>query len=465
MVKHHVLLAAGLLALAGCANARQTSSGFIPDARPATDFVPAAEAHDEVTGPLTLDLCIGLALANNPDIAGGTAQAAAARHQADISAAQRWPTLSAVGSYGHHLNAQRLAPASGPNQPGAYGRDLFGGDLVLAVPLYTGGRISSEIRASDLLRRAADHELVRTWHELRFNITSVFYAILGQQHVAESVAFSHKVLGEHRKRVEELIGAQKAAKVDLLRTEVRLASLQQNLVQENNRLDILKRVLVNLVGLDGSSLEAGIEGDLVQPDAQEPEVDMAATLDAAYASRPDLLAARAATQAQTEELKAVRAGLWPDLSLQASYGLKALGHPSSAPAGSDDYEDVGQVGLVLDIPLFEAGRTRSAVRRERAKLVAQQQKLRKLELQIRLDIETAVLNMNSSLERVQATQTAIDQAQESLRIEREKYTQGKGTITDVLDAQSALVDSQTSYYRALADHSTARAQLQLATGQ
>jgi len=126
---------------------------------------------------------------------------------------------------------------------------------------------------------------------------------------------------------------------------------------------------------------------------------------------------------------------------------------------------VGQVGLVLDIPLFEAGRTRSAVRRERAKLVVQQQKLRKLELQIRLDIETAVLNMNSSLERVQATQTAIDQAQESLRIEREKYTQGKGTITDVLDAQSALVDSQTSYYRALADHSTARAQLQLATGQ
>jgi len=43
------------------------------------------------------------------------------------------------------------------------------------------------------------------------------------------------------------------------------------------------------------------------------------------------------------------------------------------------------------------------------------------------------------------------QAEESPRIEREKYDLGKGSITDVLDAQSALLDSQTNYYRALAD--------------
>ena len=60
---------------------------------------------------------------------------------------------------------------------------------------------------------------------------------------------------------------------------------------------------------------------------------------------------------------------------------------------------------------------------------------------------------------------AVEQARESLRIEREKYNLGKGAIVDVLDAQSAMLDSQTNYYRALADYNTAIAQFRLAVGQ
>jgi outer membrane protein TolC len=102
---------------------------------------------------------------------------------------------------------------------------------------------------------------------------------------------------------------------------------------------------------------------------------------------------------------------------------------------------------------------------QRAKLAAAQERLRKLELQIRLDVETALLNVNSSWERIEVTQKAIDQAMESFRIERLKYDLGKGAIVDVLDAQSALLESQTNYYRALADFHTAMAQLRLAMGE
>jgi outer membrane protein TolC len=82
-----------------------------------------------------------------------------------------------------------------------------------------------------------------------------------------------------------------------------------------------------------------------------------------------------------------------------------------------------------------------------------------------LDVETALLNIHSSQERIEAIQKAVEQGQESLRIERQKYELGKGAIVDVLDAQSALLESQTSYFRALADFHTALAQLRLATGE
>jgi outer membrane protein TolC len=135
------------------------------------------------------------------------------------------------------------------------------------------------------------------------------------------------------------------------------------------------------------------------------------------------------------------------------------------PAGTRDLEDAGWVGVVIDIPLFEGGRINANVREQRARLAASQERLRKLELQVRLDVETAVLNVASAYERVLATQKAIEQAEESLRSEQKKYDVGRGAIVDVLDSQAALLESQTTYYGVLADYNTAGAQLRLATGE
>lgn len=84
---------------------------------------------------------------------------------------------------------------------------------------------------------------------------------------------------------------------------------------------------------------------------------------------------------------------------------------------------------------------------------------------IREDVQTAILNVESSRERVRATEKAIEQGRESLHIEREKYELGKGTITDVLDAQSALLESETNHAQALAAYNTAIAQYRAAVGE
>lgn len=76
-----------------------------------------------------------------------------------------------------------------------------------------------------------------------------------------------------------------------------------------------------------------------------------------------------------------------------------------------------------------------------------------------------MFNIGSSQERVEAIRKAIAQARESLRIEQEKYDLGMGAIVDVLDAQAALLESETTYYRVLAEHRTALAQLKLAMGE
>jgi outer membrane protein TolC len=97
-------------------------------------------------------------------------------------------------------------------------------------------------------------------------------------------------------------------------------------------------------------------------------------------------------------------------------------------------------------------------------MAEQQARLRQLESQMQLELETALLNRQAASNRLEATGKAVDQATESLRIEREKYELGRGAIVDVLDAQAALLDAQTIHYRALADLNIAQAQLRLAAG-
>lgn len=458
-----VCLVAMAVSVPGCVLTNPTDpyAGMERSLRASPDAGAQPVVTQPVRGPLTLDEAVRVALANNPEVAATAYEVDAAQAQRDLAKGERLPSLHAVGGYNHHLDSQRVLMVTENNQPGAFSRDIFGGDLVVTMPLFTGGRITSEIKAAELLQKAAQHRLARTREELVFNVSGVFYGIMAQREVIESLEFSKKALQEHLKRVGELITAKKAAKVDELRTQVRVADLQQQLVRERNVLAIQQRVLTNLLGLQRAA-NAEPAGKLALAQAAVPDEDQA--LQQALRGRSDYLAARSALEAQAKAVDAARAAQWPTVAMEGAYGGRWAAGTTDRPSGTDSSGDVGQVGVMVDLPIFEGGRIQARIRQERFRLMAARERLRRLELQVQLDVETAVLNIGSANERVKATQTAIDQAKESLRIEQEKYDLGKGAITNVLDAQSALLDSQTNYYRALADYNVALAQLKLATG-
>jgi outer membrane protein len=433
--------------------------------------VLAAESNDVVApsdsaaGPpaptaisLSLSNCLSLALTKDPGLAARSAEVAQARAQRDGAAGARWPSVHALGNYAYATLPQVMAMPTANGQPMVFDRNLAGGDVVAALPLFTGGQLSSRLNAARLLEAAAQHRLVRTREELLFSVSAAFYSQLGQRHIVESVEFSQRTLAAHRQRIRDLLEAKKAVRVDLLRTEVRLADVQQRLVQENNLLAIQQRLLATLLG----------GGQPVFADGELPVTLQSATTEGALVlaedHRADLLAARREVDAQKQKVAVARGAHWPQVYGRAAYSERYAPDADLLPGQSDELH-TGFVGVTVDLPLFEGGQISARVREEEARLTAAQERLRQLDLQIQLEVESAALNVNSSRERALATAKSVEQARESLAIERDKYNAGKGTIVDVLDAQSALLEAQTAYYRALADHQIALAQLQLAEGE
>jgi outer membrane protein TolC len=405
---------------------------------------------------ITLAEAIDISLTNNPDLMAARYDVDAANAQRDIAFGARLPELHLAGAYASFREPRLIQP----RRPGTFEvlgftDELLAGHFVLTVPLCTGGRLKNHVISAELITQARCQHLLHSRTELVFNVSSVFYSMLGQEKVINSLIFSQKALLQHHEKAKELFKAQKAARVDLLRTEVRLADIEQQFISERNALKVRGYLLASLLGVSGQYESLQIDGELTL-------MDLPASLDQPFAvalgNRQDYQSLRSRVSAQQTQVDIARGERLPELSFRASYGDRWA-------MDSSKHNEVGEAGVLFDVPLFEGGRIGARIRRECSRLGAQQQALRKLKLQIRLEVETATSNIEATRARIVATQKAVEQAKESLRIERSTYDLGKGAIIDVLDAQSALLDSQTNYYRALADYNTALAQFRLAVGE
>lgn len=411
---------------------------------------------------ITLKQAIEIGLSNNSGITAARWDSEAARARRHQAIGQQLPRISLVGSYTHYLDNQRLFPAGLPGDPTLLSKDISSGDIVLTFPIFNGGRLVNQTRAAELLYQASAHDLSRSREELVFNITSIYYTILAQHQVIKSQEFSLNTLEEHVKRIDALMQARKAANVDKLRTEVQLANVHQQLVRERNLIAIQYRILKNLLGTEEYTDTLTLQGDL-SIDTSGSVISIDTSITAALNSRDDYLAAKVTVEAQARKIDIAKSSCLPSVYLRGSYGVRsAIGQTVGT---GNDLGDAGGVGLSMEMPIFEGGKLLAIVKEQQANLAAAQERLLKIKQQVRFEVESAVLSIQSSRERLNAIMKSIEQAKEGYRIEQQKYNLGNGAIVDVLDAQNALLESETTYYRVLAEFHIAQAQLKLARGE
>lgn len=412
---------------------------------------------------LTLTEALTMALSGNPDVAEAESRLAESDARLRIARAGGGPTLRARGSYDYWTDDQRLNPATRNADPGVFGPTLLGAELVASLPLYTGGRVSGETDAADWSRVAAGEQVMRTRESLVYQVTAVFYDLLAQEEVLRSLQAAVKSMDEQQRTTKALVDAEKAARVDLLRANVLRAELHALEVRTQNNRTVQQRAWAALLGLDDDAapVARGSLAAVRPPTCADAETCMRQ----AYAGRADRRAAQAAVSTAMAAVRAARAGYRPTLAAQAAYGARWMPGATDHPEQTDDHKTVGRVGLVAEIPLFDSDLTRARIDEQTARLRGARERLRKLELQIRFEVETALADIAAAQERVRTAEQAVGQAGESFRIIKEKYDLGKGTMTDVLDAQAALVTVQTSFAGALADLAVADARRKLAVGE
>ena len=430
-------------------------------ARAGEEAEPAATSG---TPALDLPGAIALALENNPGLRAYEADRDAAEAERSVARAGLLPSLDLSAGVTGYRQLQRLYPPAAPGEPAVTSHDLVSGDLVLSAPLYASGRLRAELRAAEAGAASAEDSLVWSRSELIFAVTVVWYDIHAQRALLSAIHAAEDALGAHRVALVALLGQEKAAQVDIDRLDVRIAALRHHGLTEETTLAHQRYSLSALLGLDPGGPKIMIAGDL---DGALPEApsDGPALVGAALARRADLQALRDDLRAQQQRTRATRAQRGPALAVAGSYGVRYAPWPYEQPEGTDSHADVGQVGLALDLPLFNGGAQSAAVQAERAREEAMAARLREAELRVAREVESARVDLAVSVEAIGLQESIGHKATEALRVETERQVWGLSTISDVLSAQADLLEAQATWARSLADAHVAGARLRLLTGE
>ncbi len=162
-------------------------------------------------------------------------------------------------------------------------------------------------------------------------------------------------------------------------------------------------------------------------------------------------------------MEAARAGLRPQVGVNGGYDY-ASPNPRFFPR-SDQWQDSWDVSVNASWTLWDGGRTRA----ERADAAAQvrvaEARLSDFDRQVTFEVRQRQLELESSLAAIGAAAEGVRAAAEARRVVAERFTAGVVTNTEVLDAQTALLQAELERTRALASARLAEARLARAVGR
>lgn len=423
-------------AVAAVAPARAVTRRAAADTRPQTaaavipDFIadtPVADPGD--TGMLwTLAECERYALAQHPALAAATAGHAAALAQAAATRAANYPDITLQGAYrrweSHAFLPASVARLMGSGTLGPF--DDYSSAIKGGWTLYDFGQREGAQDVADLQARAAAAGVTLTEAQLLTAVQVGYYNLLAAQ-AARVVAWqrlgranAHLVLTEQKK------AAGAVARADVVRVKVEVANARLAYINMASAVTVAR---ANLNAALGRRAEEALRlapatGAVAIPSG----ADRAAALLRVQTARPEMQVANERVAARRAAVAAARAAYRPKLRADASAGWR---DDDWLPADED-----WSVGVSFQVPLFNGFLFDRNLDKAEAELKEEEAVREQLAVALQQEVCVAYAQFAAAGEAVLAAGALVEDARESLRVARERYAAGAGTVNDLLDAQT-----------------------------
>ena len=325
--------------------------------------------------------------------------------------------------------------------------------------LYNGGKINREIHAAETEAELAAEQKNLTEQELKYKAAAYYLDIYRntqyEQVMLQDIAERERELVEIRHLQQNGV----VLKSDVLRAELRLSKQKMTLLEIRNNLKIAMQRLNIMMGEPDDQI-IHIAMDTLNPVSQQRTYEE--YLNDAYAHSYEFKISEKETRLSELKLEQAKANILPKVGLFAEYGYsypQILMYPYSF-----NLYGLGMAGIKASLPISQLYTNKH--RKAEAKINLERQEIEHADTKdrVREEVNAAYLRYTEALTRIQVAKENIAQAKENFRIVNNTYFNQLSLLTDLLDAETQLLQSRFDLTTAEATAQLQYYQLLKATG-
>ncbi len=405
------------------------------------------------TVDLNLPKTVQMALDYNRDIKNSQYALKKAEYTIDEARAGKAPVVD------YTFNTQR-SRATDASLAASRSKDAisnaFGNNLSVTIPLYTGGKVEGNIDVAKLGKTNAQEDILRVEQATKYSAIQGYYGLLAYQELQGVYHEAVDNLQGHLDNVQAQYNVGTKARVDVLSSDVSLANAKTTAITADNNVAVAESNLNNILGLP-------LETKLNLADHQLPfdtyNISLQEATDYAMKYRPEVLQAAIAVQQAERNIDIANAGNRPTVAITGGNNWADNTFP-----GIDANKRSWNIGAGVTYNFYDGGATKAKVNQAKQDLLVARETEQKTREAVQLEVKQAYLNIRSAAQKVEETQTVVDQARENYRIQNIRYQAGVGINLDVLDAQLSLNEAQVNHIQALYDYNVGIAKLEQVMG-
>jgi len=336
-------------------------------------------------------------------------------------------------------------------------------DLGFTQPLLKGAGSSvalANIRKAEISLLTSKYELQAYAESLVAQVEATYRDLALAQQQLKIYEDSLSLAQQQLEETQVMVDVGKTAAVELVAAKAEVASRKEALI--NARSNIAKTKLrllrlVNLPDIDFFYQEIELSSPFDIP--SEALSTLETHVETALKMRPDLNQAKLQIDKNEIDLVTTRNGVLPQLDLFISLGMTNYADSFSSSVG-----DVlsGSRDLRAGLNFSQVLGNQNNKQRYRQTLISKEQNdeaLKNLTQLAKEDVGGAWIEVNRSLEQIQATKATRELQEEKLRAETEKYRVGKSTSLLVAQAQRDFLASQIAEIQSIANYQKALIEL------
>ncbi len=305
----------------------------------------------------------------------------------------------------------------------------------------------------------AEANFAQASQDLILRVAQAYFDVLYAQESLKSVRANKEAIGQQLEQAKKSFEVGTVTITDSQEAQARfdLASAQE--IKAENDLEVARYSLRVIVGKDSGELNR------LKPQAElkPPQpASMDKWVDAAVQDSFIVQAQQAAAEVAAKEVERMRAGHYPTVDVVANYGKN---NQALSFLGNDSLETTARnIGLQLNVPIFQGGYVNSKTREAVANRNAAEAALENSKRTAALNVQQSYLGVVNGLAQVRALDAALISSISALESNKLGLDVGVRIIIDVLNAEQQVYVTRRDLARARFDTLLSQLKLKAAVG-